>query len=169
MLKSLALGNKCGNTVPCFGHGNCKCCLMIDVPNVDEINGIPVTPAPGNCKTKNAIYLVTCRLCKKPYVGRTVQLICKRMSGHRECYYKIIRKHDDVDVNSDDYSLGLHIANEHGCIDEADFNRVYHVQILENTSPSSLEKKEHCYIHKYNTLFPVGLNKMNPFDLPILR
>ena len=91
------------------------------------------------------------------------------MSGHRECYYKILRNHDDVDINSDDYSLGLHIANEHGCIDEADLNRLYQVQILENASPSSLEKKEHCYIHKYNTLFPVGLNKMNPFGLPILR
>ena len=66
VLKSLALGNKCGNTVPCFGHGNCKCCLMIAVPNVEEINGIPVTPAPGNCKSKNTIYLVTSRLCKKP-------------------------------------------------------------------------------------------------------
>ena len=32
----------------------------------------------------------------------------------------------------------------------------------------TLEKKEHCYIHKYNTLFPIGLNKMNPFGLPIL-
>ena len=112
---------------------------------------------------------MTCRLCKKPYIGRTVQLICKRMSGHRECYYKILRNHDDVDINSDDYSLGLHIANEHDCMDEGDFNRLYKVQILENTSPSSLEKKEHCYIHKYNTLFPVGLNKMNPFGLPILR
>ena len=157
------------NLVPCFGHGNCKCCYMIDEPNVDEINGIPVTPAPGNCKTKNTIYLVTCRLCTKPYISRTVQQINKCMGGHRECFYKVLRKHDDVDVNSDDYSLGLHITNEHGCIDEADFNRLYKVQSLENCSPSSLEKKEHCYIHKYNTLFPIGLNKMNTFGLPILR
>ena len=169
VLKSLALGNKNGNTVPCYGHGNCQCCQMISEANIDEVNGLPVTTAPGNCKTKNVIYLVSCRLCKKTYFGRTVQLICKRMSGHRECYYKVLRKPDDVDVHSDDFSLGLHIANEHGCTDEGDFNRLYNVQIIENCSPSSLEKKEHCYIHKYNTLFPIGLNKTNPFGLPILK
>ena len=168
VLKSLALGNKFGVTSPCFGHGNCKCCLMIDEPNVEEVNGIPVTPVPGNCKTKNIIYLVTCRLCQKPYIGRTVQPLCDRMSGHRACFYKVLRKHNDVDASSDDYSLGLHIANDHGCIDQGDFNRLYQVQIMENCSPSSLEKKEHCYIHKYNTLFPIGLNKTNPFGLPIL-
>ena len=168
VLKSLALGNKNGHTVPCNGHGNCKCCALIG-DNVEEVNGLPVKQAPGNCKSKNVIYLVTCRLCSKPYIGRTVQWICKRMDGHRTCYYKVLRNHKDVDVLSDDYSLGLHIANEHGCVDEADFNRLYNVQILENCSPSSLEKKEHCYIHKYNTLFPLGLNKTNPFGLPILR
>ena len=167
MLKSLALGNKFGSTTPCFGHGNCKCCYMINEP-VDEINGIPVTPAPGNCKTRMVIYLVVCKLCSKPYIGRTVQMICIRMSGHRGRFYKVLDKHEDVDINSDDYSLGLHLANEHGCSDRADFNRLYNVQILENCSPSTLEKKEHCYIHKYNPL-PIGLNKMNPFGLPILR
>ena len=55
----------------------------------------------------------------------------------------------------------------HGCVDQADFNRLYMVQILDNCSPSMLEKKEHCYIHKYNTLFPLGLNKTNPFGLPV--
>ena len=81
----------------------------------------------------------------------------------------MLRKHEDVDFQSDDYSLGLHLVNEHGCIDEADFNRLYRVQILENCSPSSLEKKEHCYIHKYSTLFSIGLNKINPFGLPVLH
>ena len=99
---------------------------------------------------------------------KNVQILCVRMSGHRGCFYKVLDKHEDVDINSDDYSLGLHIANEHGCSDRGDFNRLYNVQILENCSPSTLEKKEHCYIHKYNTLFPIGLNKMNPFGLPIL-
>ena len=150
-------------------NGHCKCCLMIDEPNVEEVNGIPVSPAPGNCKTRNTIYLVNCRLCRKSYIGRTVQPLSDRMSGHRACFYKVLKKHSDVDTNSDDFSLGLHIVHDHGCTDQGDFNRVFNVQILENCSPSSLEKKEHCYIHKYNTLFPIGLNKTNPFSLPKLR
>ena len=35
-------------------------------------------------------------------------------------------------------------------------------------SPSLLEKKEHNYIHGYNTLYPIGLNKINPFGIPRL-
>ena len=108
-------------------------------------------------------------MCSKPYTGRTLQMIGKRMDGHRTCYYMVLRNHKDVDVLSDNYSLGLHLVNEHGCIDEADFDRIYNVQVLESCSPSSLEKKEHCYIHKYNTLVPLGLNKTNPFGLPVLR
>ena len=92
VLKSLALGNRYGNTSPCFAHGNCKCCLMIDEPNIEEVNGVPVVPAPGNCKSMNIIYLVTCRLCKKSCIGRTVQPLTDRMSGHRACYYQSVEK-----------------------------------------------------------------------------
>ena len=51
---------------------------------------------------------------------------------------------------------------------EEDFDRAYTVYILENCSPSALDKREHMLIHKYNTLHPVGLNKVNPFKLPRL-
>ena len=167
VLKSIALGNRRGKTVPCKIHGNCKCCKMIG-ENVQDINGIPVSAAPGSCKSKYVNYLVTCKLCGKPYIGRTVQPTHKRMSGHRDCYYKVLRHDDDIDISSDDYSLGLHLANEHHCTDKEDFDKNYAVQILQNCSPSSLEKKEHKYIHRYNTLFPFGLNKINPFGLPVL-
>ena len=167
VLKSIALGNRKGKTVPCKKHGNCKCCKLIG-ENVEEINGLPVSTVPGSCKSRNVNYLVTCKLCGKPYIGRTVQHTHKRMSGHRDCFYKVLRNDDDVDVTSDDYSLGLHLVNEHQCTNKEDFDELYAVQILENCSPSSLEKKEHMNIHRFNTLFPLGLNKINPFGLPVL-
>ena len=46
----------------------------------------------------------------------------------------IVLKHSDVDWSSDEFSLGLHIANDHGCVDQADFNRLYQVQIMKNCS-----------------------------------
>ena len=167
VLKSIALGKNKGETKPCRNHGNCKCCKLIG-ENVSDINGLPVSTAPGSCKSKNIIYLVTCNLCKKPYIGRTVQFMNCRMSGHRDCYYKVLRNDEDVDSLSDDYSLGLHLTNEHNCVDRDDFDKLYNVQVLENCRPADLEKKEHMYIHKYNTLYPLGLNKINPFGLPIL-
>ena len=68
------------------------------------------------------------------------------MSGHRECFYKVLAN-EEIYVLSDDYSLGLHLVHEHGCTDRKDFNRLLSVQIVENCSPSSLEKKENLYIH----------------------
>ena len=167
VLKSLALGKNKGETVPCWNHGNCKCCNLIG-ENVDEVNGRAVSTAPGTCKSKNVIYLVSCNLCKKPYTGRTVQYLHNRMAGHRDCFYKVLRNDEDVDANNDDYSLGLHLVHEHGCVDREDFDEIFNVQILENCRPSDLEKKEHLYIHKLQTLHPLGLNKINPFGLPIL-
>ena len=166
-MKSIALGNKSGQTVPCNTHGRCMCCKLIGKENAEEVNGLPISCAPANCKTKNSIYLVKCKICSKPYFGRTVQPIYKRMSGHREGFYKVLAN-EDVDESSDDYSLGLHLVREHGSVDRTDFNKLFSVQIVENCSPSSLEKKEHLYIHKYNTLYPIGLNKINPFGLSLL-
>ena len=74
----------------------------------------------------------------------------------------------NVDTSTDDFSLGLHLLNEHGCKEKSDFEKMYRVYILENCSPKLLEKQEHVYIHKYNTLHPRGLNKINPFSLPRL-
>ena len=167
IVKSLALGRKNGKTVPCNAHANCKCCQLIANKNIDDVNGRPVPCAPGTCKTKNCIYLVVCKICSKPYTGRTIQQIGKRMNGHRECFYKVLRN-ENIDISSDDYALGLHLVNEHGLSDPGDFNKYYHVQLMEVCSPSLLEKKEHNYIHGYNTLYPIGLNKINPFGLPRL-
>ena len=167
ILKSIALGGKSGRTVPCNSSSNCMCCILIGTDNIREINGLAVPCAPANCKTKNCIYLVTCRLCSKPYFGRTVQIICCRMSGHRRNFYKVL-DNENIDVASDDYSLGLHLVHEHGCTNREDFNKYLQVQIVESCSPSCLEKKEHLYIHKFKTLYPVGLNKNNPFGLSIL-
>ena len=167
VLKSLALGDRRGPTVPCNSHAKCMCCKMIGSKNTEVVNGLPVPCAPGNCKTKNTIYLVTCKLCCKCYIGRTVQPMRIRMSGHRGNFYKVLA-HEEIDETKDDYSLGLHLVHEHHVVDREDFNKHFRVQILENCSPSALEKKEHLHIHKYKTLYPVGLNKNNPFGLSIL-
>ena len=165
VLKSIALGSKSGKTFPCNELLKFMCCRLIG--SVLEVNGVPVPCAPGNCKTKNVIYLVTCKICAKPYFGRTVQMVGKRMGGHRECFYKVLEG-GDVDLSSDDYSLGLHLLSDHGATDRTDFNNSFQVQIVEICSPASLEKKEHLYIHKYKTLYPIGLNKINPFGLSVL-
>ena len=158
VVKFLALGKKSGKTIPCLSHGNCKCCSLIINDDINALNGIPLRTAPGNCKTNNIIYLVSCKMCSKSYIGRTTQPLGTRMNGHRKCYYKVLRS-DNIDTNLDDFSLGLHLLHDHGLEDPKCFNDTYETTILEVCSPSLLERKEHCFIHKFNTLFPHGLNK----------
>lgn len=38
---------------------------------------------PHNCHTKNTIYLITCSLCKKQYVGQTQRKLSERLTDHR--------------------------------------------------------------------------------------
>ena len=38
-----------------------------------------------NCKTKNVIYLLSCKSCGLQYVGKTSQHLHQRLSGHRQC------------------------------------------------------------------------------------
>ena len=91
--------------------------------------------------------------CSKPCVGRTVQLLSKRMNGHREWFYQVCNG-EDIDDTSDGFSLGSHLCKEHS-LNPGDFYKTFDVQILEVCSPSLLEEKDHKYIHTYNTLFPI--------------
>ena len=72
-----------------------------DIDKVTEVNGLPISCA--ECKTRNTFYLVLCRLCGKPYFGRTIQFLCKRMSGH---WYKIyiFQPGNEVDEPNNDLS-----------------------------------------------------------------
>ena len=89
------------------------------------------------------------------------------MSGHRGNFYKVLTN-EAVDETKDDYSLGLHLVNEHNSVEREDFNRHFKVHIVENCSPSNLDKKEHLFIHKFKTLYPIGLNRNNPFGLSVI-
>ena len=122
--------------------------------------------------------LAFCIRCEKPYVGRTVTRLNTRMSGHRSGFYKVLEEAKkpnfdpfsfENEFKDDSYTLGLHLYNDHSCKIGPDFNAIFRVFILETCSPSSMEVKEHKYIHTLKSLQPSGLNKSNPFNIPILN
>ena len=83
----MSLGIHSGGTSKCGGHTNCQCCDVISARPKSSItvNGQKVYLPSGNCKSKNIIYLSECKLCvNKFYVGRTVQPLHKRLTGHRQ-------------------------------------------------------------------------------------
>ena len=98
----------------------------------------------ANCRTKNIVYLIECRKCRKQYIGETENPLHLRMNGHRSDYY---RKLADKPVA------------EH-------FNAIGHsfedltVMIIEQIVASSARRKqrESFWIHTLQTLAPDGLN-----------
>ena len=175
--KELAMGNK-GNTKPC-NRPRCKCCEMICDHEELKVNNHRVRPASGSCTSYNIIYMFICSLCTKPYVGRTVNQLNIRTNQHRSAFYKVLEqsksssqqsltKFDCKDDDDDIYSLGVHLVNVHGVTEKSDFNDTYRVLILENCSPKSMEVLEHKWIHKLKSLRPQGINRSNPFSIPLL-
>ena len=169
-LKQQALGTKKGSAVKCNARG-CKTCeMLIESPQV-TVGKRKIKLSKGSCKSYNICYLALCQLCKKPYTGCTVDVIHGRVSGHRHCYYDILKKvaaNEPPDFDSDLYSLGLHLHFEHGFTDPGAFNRYFKFGILEVVNPGDIEKKEFKWMHKLNSFQPHGINVEYPFGIPYI-
>ena len=128
------------------------------------------TPA-ADCKTRNAIYVATCRLCKKQYSGKTTTQIRTRICGHRCHVYDLL-----FDEESDTAALVEHLVLEHGfmmrypgCDDNVDhnllspqlFNSSFYFTVVE-ISPSNLDDAERRWVDKLVCLRPFGINKEKP-------
>ena len=171
-LKKQALGIKRGGATRCEGRG-CKTCSMLIKSPVVEIRGKKITLSQGTCKTYNICYLARCKICNKPYTGRTVEAIHKRTNGHRHCYKEVVKRAEngtlqDLDTTNDLYTLGLHLHYDHGFADPGDFDRNIEFGILEVVSPADIEVKEFRWMHRLNSFQPTGINIEYPFGIPLL-
>ena len=126
------------NDQHCNARG-CRQCPQINDQSSVTINGNTLhIPKHLNCKSKNVIYMWTCKLCgeSKTYFGRTTQECHNRTSGHRGCF------------NNDKWeksALSMH-AKE-----------VHQTQV-KKVSPQRLRREEFKYIDKYRTN-SLGLNR----------
>ena len=170
-VKYLALGPKHGHLLKCNAPG-CKCCRQLMTSKHFAVNGKKVKFASGSCKTYNICYIGICnyKSCNKPYIGRTVDPLHIRVNGHRHFYKEIIKKVEqnklnEIDTDNDQYSLGLHLYQEHSLTDDSAFDRNIRFAILEVVSPSKLEVKEYMWMHRLKTFQPNGLNTIYPFGI----
>ena len=170
--KKTCLGSSKGLSSRCYRDVRCQCChLMSQEDTVMDGHNKSFKTGKGNCISKNLIYHLRCKICAQPYVGKTVQMISNRMSGHRTKFFEYIRlngKVKNTETNKDEYIPGMHLYNCHGLRDFEDFNKNFTLTILEKCSPSDLDVKEHLWIQKLRTLNPLGLNSVDPFGLPLL-
>jgi len=175
--KFVSTGHKYGSTLNC-NRNRCKACnymskknKVAEVLNPDKF----YKSASGTCCSKNVIYHAECKLCAKPYIGKTTQMICGRISEHKSCYnsYRkckgILPKGEKRENEfADKYSLGIHLYNEHKIDTPEAFQESYAFTILEKCSPKDLEVKEHLWVQKLKTIHPAGLNLYSPLGFPLL-
>ena len=114
-----------------------------------------------------------CVICDKHYTGRTVDPLHIRINGHRYLYKDLIKRSaantlQEVDTNSDLYSLGLHLHLDHGLNDPNAFDKHIKFGILEIVNPADIDVKEYKWMHKLNSFQPVGINVEYPFGIPFL-
>ena len=171
-LKKQALGTKKGQASMCGGRG-CKACRMLWTSPIVTIGNRRIKLTEGNCKSGNICYFAKCQICDKPYTGRTVELIHKRINGHRKYYKEILKNaengtNQEIDSNSDLWMLGLHLHLDHGLTDPDAFDKYMKFGILEVVNPTEIEKKEYIWMHRLNTFQPTGLNIEYPFGIPFL-
>ena len=116
------------------------------------------TPS-GNCKTKRAVYLAECRLCKIQYTGKTSNKLQTRISGHRSHVTDFDPEEDDEDL--DEKALAEHLLSEHNISDVKTFNESYGFTVLQ-INPKNLDKCEQMWANRLITLRPFGLNREKP-------
>ena len=98
-----------------------------------------------------------------------MQSLHKKVCGHRQGFTNVVKNglsYENISDSEDTHCLGIHLFNEHGIT--SDFNNYFTFHVLEHVSPLHMEKSEHLWIHKLNTLFPDDINQSNPFGLLIL-
>ena len=168
--KYTALGPPLGKTVGC-PRDRCKNCKLMS--GKDSIVASPSTKiiktACGSCISRMLIYHANCKLCKKSYVGKTVQILGDRINGHRNKFYDCLRGvMSDKDGCADDYILGRHLLLHHNLDSTKAFNANYVFTILEHCSPFNIDLNEHLWIHKLKCIKPFGLNSHDPFGIPLV-
>ena len=102
-----------------------------------------------SCRSRNLIYLITCKKCHKQYVGETGRTLKQRITDHISC----IRLHKDTPI-------GLHF-NLPGH-DTKDLSIIPIEQLYDNSDSVAFRRmKESAWQRALQTLHPLGLNAVN--------
>ena len=118
---------------------------MITGKETFTVNEKDINTVPGNCSTYNIIYLFKCKICNKPYTGRSTRPLNTRTGEHRRAFLDIIQGNDYNPLDND-YSLGtffifyfsfylwfylrltyvsMHDFNRHNCIAEITYKTLH--------------------------------------------
>ena len=106
-----------------------------------------------NCNSSNVVYLLTCNVCKKQYVGSTTTKFRHRFNQYKsslKLYEKGRRDFKQVKFFEHFYSV-----NHNGILEDIN------VQNIDYCDPNNKEIRENVWIFTLSTHDPLGLNIKN--------
>lgn len=108
-----------------------------------------------NCKSTNIVYLITCSLCKKQYVGETQRKLSERLADHRSN----IRTHKNTPI-ANHFNLPGHSVDN---VQITPIDSVTAVELLSfRDNPGKLKRRllhlESYHQHQLFTFEPHGIN-----------
>ena len=131
---------------------NANVCLQCPLVNTKDSvivnNKKIIIPNYLNCKTQNAIYLWTCKLCENEnnYFGRTIQECHKRTNGHRVCFH-----------NGDFQKSALSMHSQELHPDNSNLEN-FEIAVIKRVNVRNIKREEFRVIDKFRTN-TLGLNR----------
>ena len=165
-----ATQDKSNVSKPCTEPGEvkrgrkCAMCPFMSGKNFIMQNNVRHEIHGGNCQSKCVIYVASCKECNMKYVGKTINELRVRVSGHRNTF-KSFQPRDDIEI-TDREALSAHAKGYHKLQDVTDFNNLFVWDIFRSVNnPSMLLTEEQQVINLLGTKHPLGLNIANPIGL----
>ncbi len=159
ILLSPHCGRQPDNPTPLPRQTKCKRKTCRHCPKIDNSGKVQnhlnnrqyICDSKANCQTNNVIYLLTCDLCKKQYVGQTLNRIMDRVNHHL----------NDI-KHRRETPISRHMQS-HGTVDQYPVT----IQILQRISAAPKSTKAQELRYKWETSWMAWLNSYVPNGLNI--
>ena len=136
-----AMNTKCNKS-------RCKCCheMVTCTKFKSKTTGRQYNiRAEITCKTRNLVYLISCKRCGLQYVGETENALHVRMNGHRS----------DIRTRKTDKPVAAHFCQSDHSIEDLE---VRGIEKIHNNSTQWRRERESFWIFTLRTLAPDGMN-----------
>jgi len=134
--------------MPC-NKARCQTCILMPIAQTFKSRSMANSAIKGRhmCKMSNAVYLMTCNVCNKQYVGETSMALNTRMNLHRSDWKT--RKFNRSPVASHFNKESHAFKNTVLCCIEAN----------DTWTDGQRKMRETYWIRRLNTPHPHGINK----------
>ena len=136
-----------GGSSPC-GTRRCLTCSHIQTGiafRSATMNQAFNVQATATCKTRNVIYLIDCRKCRKQYVGETQNPLHIHLNGHR----------NDIAHKRTEKPVASHFNSPGHSLDDL---RIAVLEVMRSFDESLRRRRESYWIKQLRSLHPGGMN-----------